>query len=208
MPVINAGDGKNEHPTQTIGDFYTIHRHFGQLEGLNVAVVGDYEAYRAHHSTLKAIAKMGMKAYVMETDFNQIPLDIKLSLGDNLVSVNNLNDALAEVDVLDMGRFPKEYKGDDEKSKKRYEQMAKFYLEELMVDYNRLQLMHRDAIGMHPRPKGPEYALSCYKDERMQDVRQMYNMIPSRMGIIALHMGKSIANELEAQGVEYKNPLR
>lgn len=207
VPVINAGDGKNEHPTQTIGDFYTIHRHFGQLEGISVAVVGDYEAYRAHHSTLKAIAKMGMKAYVMETEFNQIPADIKQNLGDSLVSVDNLDDALAEVDVLDMGRFPKEYRGSDSEGKKRYEQMAQFYREELMVDYDRLQLMNPDAIAMHPRPKGPEYALNCYEDKRMQDVRQMYNMIPARMGIIALHMGKSIAKKLETQGIEYDNPL-
>jgi aspartate carbamoyltransferase catalytic subunit len=208
VPVINAGDGTNEHPTQTIGDFYTIHRHFGQLEGLKVAVIGDYEKYRAHHSTLKAIAKMGMKAYVLETKFNKIPEDIKLSLGDNLINVKNLDDALVEVDVLDMGRFPKEYKGSDKNAQKRYEKMAKYYREKLMVDKKRLKIMPKDSIAMHPRPKGPEYALDCYDDSRMKDVRQMYDMVPARMGIIILHMGKSMVEALEDQGISCNNPLK
>ncbi|MBI2008917.1 hypothetical protein HYS84_00710 [Candidatus Saccharibacteria bacterium] len=203
VPVINLGDGRNEHPTQALGDLFTIHKRFKRFEGLRLAVVGDHERYRAHHSLMLGAAAVGMEIIVVESPAAPIPSSLVELLGANLVARHgDLDIAMADTDVLYLGRNPDEYtKKDDEdeeivrREKARSEQLAADY-EGWIVDYDRLQRMKPGSIVMHPRPRRDELNPDADSDPRMKDVEQMANMIPMRMAIIARHLGKSIVEHV------------
>jgi len=199
IPVINLGDGRNEHPTQALGDVFTIHKHFNRFEGLRIAIVGDHERYRAHHSLLLGAAALGMEIIAVESPAAPIPPSIVETLGVNLVArQKDLDTAMGDADVLYLGRNPDEYVEDDDEDKEKAKR-EKARSEELkadyvnwIVDYDRLQQMSPNSIVMHPRPRRDELNPNVDSDPRMKDVEQMANMIPMRMAIIARHLGKSI----------------
>lgn len=196
VPVINLGDGPNEHPTQALGDLYTIHKEFKSFEGLTIAVVGDQERYRAHHSLMIGAAKLGMNIIAVESPVALVPSELVESLGDSLTRTNDLDAAMEAANVLYLGRNPDEYTGADSQEKKRSEELAKAYAS-WTVDYDRLQKrMSPDSIVLHPRPRKNELQANVDDDPRMRDVVQMSNMIPMRMAIIARHLGKSIAGSV------------
>lgn len=197
VPVINLGDGRNEHPTQALGDIFTIHRCFETFEGLRLTVVGDHERYRAHHSLLLGAAALGMEIIAVESPAAPIPPSLVEKLGSNLVArQQDLDTALADTDVLYLGRNPDEYAGENNEEKARSEQLAADYVS-WVVDLDRLQRMKPDAIVMHPRPRRDELNPNVDSDPRMKDVEQMANMIPMRMAIIARHLGKSIEEHVQ-----------
>jgi aspartate carbamoyltransferase catalytic subunit len=191
VPIINLGNGTNEHPTQALGDLFTIHKEFGQIEGLTIAVVGDHLRYRAHHSLLIGSVTMGANVIAVEAPVAPVPKTLADALGSNLLRTNDLDEAMRVCDVLYMGRNPDEYGGEDPAEQERSRQLAKVY-ESWVVDNARLQRMPKNAIGMHPRPRRNELHPSVDVDPRMRDIEQMANMIPMRMAIIARHMGMSI----------------
>jgi aspartate carbamoyltransferase catalytic subunit len=190
--VFNLGDGKRQHPTQAMGDLFTIHRRFKELEGLKIAIVGDHERYRAHHSLMIGAAAVGMEIIAVESKVAPVPESIIETVGPRLIARQyNLDTAMAEADVLYMGRNPDEYDGDDDKEKARSRQLAADF-EAWHVNHARLQRMKSEAIVLHPRPRRDELSPDVDCDPRMADIEQMSNMIPMRMAIIALHAGKSI----------------
>ncbi|MBC7869037.1 hypothetical protein H7X69_02575, partial [Candidatus Saccharibacteria bacterium] len=190
VPVINLGDGRNEHPSQGLGDMFTIYKKFGSFEGLTAAVVGDHERYRAHHSFMIGAVALGMKVIAVESPAAPVPPAMVEKFGDRLTRTDDLDGAMEVADVLDMGRNPDEYAGDDNKEKARSKQLAQDYAS-WIVDYDRIQQMPLDSIILHPRPRRDELHPSVDIDHRMKDVEQMANMIPMRMAIIARHLGKS-----------------
>lgn len=200
VPVINLGDGKNEHPTQALGDLFTIHKKFGRLEGLTMAVVGDHERYRAFHSLLLAAAKVGMTVIAVESIAAPVPINLSKELGSSLERTDDLDEAMRHANVLYMGRCPDEYDGkDDLEEEWRSHLLAEAYAG-WRVDYDRLQQMDPNGIVLHPRPRKNELDPSIDSDPRAWDVEQMAHMIPMRMAIIARHLsGLSIRNEVRAQ---------
>lgn len=203
VPVINAGDGRWQHPTQAIGDLFTIQKRFdGQLDGLTIAIVGDHERYRAHHSLMLGAAAVGMNIIAVETPIAPIPDSIIEAVGPSLISrQEDLDGAMAEADILYIGRSPDEYTDDDKEERARAEALAKVY-EGWTVDLRRIQQMETDSIVMHPRPRKGELLPDVDADPRMADVEQMANMIPVRMAIIALHAGKSIIEASQETNAE------
>ncbi len=195
VPVINLGDGHNEHPTQALGDMFTIHKKFGRFEGLVAAVVGDHERYRAHHSFMIAAATLGMDLVAVESPAAPVPPELVELLGSRLTRTQDLDGAMRDADVLYLGRNPDEYTGEDPAEIVRAEQLARDYTT-WVVDYERIQQMSPDSIVMHPRPRRDELDPSVDCDPRMKDVEQMANMIPMRMAIIAQHLGESILKNL------------
>ncbi|MGD1012355.1 MAG: hypothetical protein ABR925_07480 [Acidimicrobiales bacterium] len=193
VPVINLGDGKNEHPTQALGDLFTIHKRFKTLDGLNLVMVGDQERYRAFHSLLIGAVTMGMHVVAVESVAAPVPRRLVDEAGGNLEVTRDLDGAMAEADVLYVGRNPDEYEGDDPVEKQRGAQLAEDF-REWSVDYERIQKMRPDSIVMHPRPRRNELNPDIDSDPRAADVGQMFNMIPMRMAIIARHLGASIAH--------------
>lgn len=191
VPVINLGDGTNEHPTQGLGDMFTIHKEFGSFEGLTTAVVGDLERYRAHHSFLLGATALGMNVVAVETKYSKVPKGIAEALGSRLQTTEDINAALKVADVLYIGRNPKEYKGKNRFEKKRSKQMLEAY-SGWTITPERLSIMSPDSIVMHPRPRNAELPVSIDKNPRMRDVQQMDNMTAMRMAIFARHLGASI----------------
>lgn len=191
VPVINLGDGTNEHPTQTMGDMFTIYRRFKRLDGLTATVVGDHERYRAHHSFMLAAKKLGMTVIAVESSAAPVPHELITELGDNLQRTDDLDEAMRYSDVVVLGRNPDEYSGDDAAEQARSRQLAVDYAV-WRIDRKRLQQLRPDGMLMHPRPRRDELDPSVDDDPRAADVEQMANMIPMRMAIIAGALGRSV----------------
>jgi aspartate carbamoyltransferase catalytic subunit len=195
VPIINLGDGRNEHPTQALGDMYTIYKEFGSFDGLTATVVGDQERYRAHHSFMLGAAALGMSIIAVESPSAPVPPSLVERLGDKLTRTDDMDEAMRAADVLYIGRNPDEYDGSDSQEKARSTRLALDYAS-WIVDHDRIQKMSPDSIILHPRPRRDELHPSVDTDPRMKDVAQMANMIPMRMAIIARHLGKSIVGAL------------
>jgi aspartate carbamoyltransferase catalytic subunit len=192
--VINLGDGKNEHITQGLGDLYTIKKHLGELKGARALVAGDWERYRAFHSFALGAVAMGMEVVAVESSAAQVPEELAAELGDKLVRVKteDFDAELAKTNVLYMGRRPDEFTDLENPAEVTRSEQVAAYFEEIAMDYERLQQMPTDSIGMHPRPRRDELHPDIDKDHRMVDVGQMELMIPMRMAILAGTRGKSI----------------
>lgn len=195
VPVINLGDGRNEHPTQALGDFFTIHRRFTNLSGLTLVMVGDHERYRAFHSLLIGAVTLGINIIAVESSAAPVPEEYVKLAGNKLTITTDLDEAMRQADVLYIGRNPDEYNGDDASEKKRSKVLAKAY-KSWIVDSERLQQMPKNSIVLHPRPRRDELHPSIDSDPRAADVEQMANMIPMRMAIFARHLGVSIKDSL------------
>lgn len=111
VPVLNAGDGANQHPTQTLLDLFTIQETQGRLENLNVAMVGDLKYGRTVHSLTQALAKFnGNRFYFIAPDALAMPqyiLDMLDEKGIAWSLHNAIDDVMAEVDILYMTRVQK-----------------------------------------------------------------------------------------------------
>ena len=188
-PIINLGDGTNEHVTQALGDMYTIYLRFGKLEGLKLCLIGDMQSYRAHHSLVLMAYLFDMEVYVVESPEAQLPTKYVELLGNKLHQVNNLDDVIDQVDILYAGRMPKEYFNDDHHNQLLQEAYAKW-----VIDSERLKKFSPNGIVMHPRPRGPELHPSIDNDVRAADVEQMSNMIPMRQAIIASAFGVRLSD--------------
>lgn len=112
VPVLNAGDGANQHPTQTLLDLFTIQETQGRLENLNVAMVGDLKYGRTVHSLTQALAKFnGNRFYFIAPDALAMPqyiLDMLDEKGIAWSLHSAIDDVMAEVDILYMTRVQKE----------------------------------------------------------------------------------------------------
>lgn len=196
VPVINLGDGKNEHPTQALGDMFTIHKKFKRFEDLTAVVVGDHERYRAHHSFMLAAAELGMRIVAVEAPCSLVPDSIAEKLGDSLKRTTKLDQAIRSADILYMGRNPDEYSDEADPLEKDRSQQLALSFSSWIIDRHRLGQMPEGSIVMHPRPRRDELAIDSDLDHRMKDVQQMVNMIPMRMAIFARHLGKSIKDAI------------
>ncbi|MBI4991098.1 aspartate carbamoyltransferase [Candidatus Gottesmanbacteria bacterium] len=149
MPVINAGDGINEHPTQALFDTYTIHKHFAGLDNLKVALVGDLKNGRTVHSLSQVLAKMGKNLFFhfVSPAVLKMPEEIKKiikSSGTNFSETDNLSSVISESDVIYMTRVQKERFTDITE----YERLKSFY----MLEKKMLNNAKKRVIIMHPLP--------------------------------------------------------
>jgi aspartate carbamoyltransferase catalytic subunit len=192
VPIINLGDGKVEHPTQALGDLFTIQRNVARPEDATIVMVGDHERYRAFHSLIIGAVTLGMDVIAVESPVAPVPQTLVDFAGTKLQRTGDLDEALPYANVLYMGRNPDEYDGKDAAELERSRELAAAY-DGWVVNDLRLQLMPADGIGLHPRPRRNELHASVDGDPRMRDVSQMELMVSMRMAIIARHMGASIA---------------
>jgi len=201
VPVINLGDGQNEHPTQALGDLFAIYQKYGQFSDLTIGIVGDHERYRAHHSLLIGAKIVGMNVLIVESKEACAPEGYIEFLGDKLVGrTDSIDEALSSVDILYMGRNPDEYTGDDREEKIRRKQLGEDY-KRWEVDLHRLQQMKRGGALMHPRPRNGEVKPDVDSDPRSYDIPQMRKMVPVRMSVIATLLGKTIEPPIKKTGL-------
>lgn len=178
IPVINAGDGTNEHPTQALLDMFTIREHKGQLEGLTVAIVGDIIHGRVAHSDMWGLLTMGAKVR-----FVGPPTLIPESVKDFGVEVyHNLDEALEGVDVINMLRIQRE------RMTKNFFPSSKEYSRIFGLNMERLKRCKPGVLVMHPGPinRGVEIDSDVADCKSSVILEQVTNGIAVRMALLYL----------------------
>ncbi len=176
VPVVNAGDGPGEHPTQTLIDLYTMRKAHGKLDGLRVAIVGDLKFGRTVHSLVPALQRLGIKAIAVAAP----GLDLPKSLSGALETAT-LEEAAATCDVLYVTRVQKERFGD----LREYEAVKGAFV----VDAALLARTKSRAIVMHPLPRVDEVAPDVDGLPAAKYFDQARNGVPVRMAVLATLLG-------------------
>ncbi len=185
-PIINAGDGIGEHPTQALLDLYTIQRELGRLDGLKVAMVGDLKYGRTVHSLTKLLSLYNVDFYFVSPDILKMPPDLVADVrarGHRATEVEDVHDVIADADVLYVTRVQKERFHD----LAQYDQVKDYYI----VDPELMQQAKRDMIVMHPLPRVGEISYAVDQDPRAAYFRQMENGMFIRMALLAAVLGKA-----------------
>jgi aspartate carbamoyltransferase catalytic subunit len=180
VPVINGGDGRGQHPTQSLLDLYTIRDELGQLDGVTVALVGDL----ANGRTVRSLAYLLSKYREVEVWFvapSQVAMgdDIKRYLEQNGVrwhETTDLDAVLPQVDVVYQTRIQKE-RFDSEAD---YRAVKGIYV----IDEDAMARLRHDAIVMHPLPRLDEIDPAVDGDRRSAYFRQARNGVQVRMALL------------------------
>ncbi len=184
IPVINAGDGKNQHPTQTLIDLYTIYRKLGTIDGLSYAVVGDLRYARTAHSFLLALTLFNPKSVYLVSPPQLRPSDSLLAeLRERKLRfymTEKLSEVVDMVDVLYITRIQKERFPDPEE----YEKVKGSY----RLTYEMIKDREKPII-LHPLPRVDELDNRIDKTKVAAYFDQVKFSVPVRMSIIAWTMG-------------------
>lgn len=173
VPLINAGNGIQEHPTQCLLDMFTMERHFGQVSGLTVAIIGDVAHSRVASSHLTALPKMGARV-IVSGPRHMIPTEYR-----GPVEFMPVDEAVAEADVVMMLRVQLE----------RFSDLAlsiDAYHRDYGLTEERVKKMKPNSVIMHPGPvnRGVEIAGSLIECDRSLINTQVYNGVLTRMAIL------------------------
>ena len=180
VPVVNAGDGPGEHPTQALLDLYTIQREVGRIEDVQVAFCGDLRFGRTARSLALLLSRYpGVRAVFVAPDVVQVGGDILSHLeaqGVPYVLTDMLRDVAGEVDVVYQTRVQKE----------RFSDIAEF--EEarraIRIDATVMRSLRESAVVMHPLPRVDEIAPEVDTDPRAAYFRQAQNGVAIRMALL------------------------
>jgi aspartate carbamoyltransferase catalytic subunit len=172
VPIVNAGDGPGEHPTQTLIDLYTMREHAGRIEGLQVALVGDLKFGRTVHSLLPALRRLGAKPVAVAAPGLELPKAVGAG-----VPVMNLEEAARTSDVLYVTRVQKERFADA----KEYEALRG----SMRVDADLLTRTKSKAIVLHPLPRVDEIAADVDALPAAKYFEQAKNGVPVRMAVLS-----------------------
>ncbi|MFH1218625.1 MAG: aspartate carbamoyltransferase [Candidatus Peregrinibacteria bacterium] len=170
VPVINAGDGASEHPTQGLLDVYTIWKEKGGLDGLVVGMVGDLKYGRVPHSQYELLNKFDVKFIFVSPEELGMPSECN---GDRVV---DLESVIGEMDVIAMTRIQKERLDSEEVYKK--------YAGSYVLDGELMKKAKTDAIVMHPLPRVDEISREVDADPRAKYFEQVKNGVFVRMALL------------------------
>ena len=182
VPFINAGDGGNQHPTQTLTDLLTIKSLKGNLENHTIGLCGDLKNGRTVHSLVKAMARYKNTKFVF---ISPKELDIKEAIkGHEYYETTNLDEAIEKLDVLYMTRVQQERFED----KAEYDRLKDYYI------LNKAKLNHakKDMLVMHPLPRVNEIDTDVDPDERAVYFKQAKYGMFVRMALITRLLGVDI----------------
>lgn len=186
MPVINAGDGGHQHPTQTLTDLLTIRRTLGTFENITVGCCGDLKFGRTVHSLIKALSRYkNVKFVLISPEELTIPdyvrKEVLIKNNIEFKEVRTMQEALGEVDVLYMTRVQRErfFNEDD------YIRLKDTYI----LDNEKMQLAKKDMIVLHPLPRVNEISTEVDSDPRAKYFEQAKNGMFVRMALIMSLLG-------------------
>src|SRR6201998_1155457 len=184
IPVINAGDGMHEHPSQALLDAFTILKHKKSFRGLQVAIVGDIFHSRVTRSNCHLLTRFGAKITLCGPP--EFVPDVAATLAPGLRVTRHIEDALRGADVVMLLRVQKERL---EGKKIRLQD----YIARYQMTTARLKLAKRDAIVMHPGPiiRGLELTAEVADGPQSVIVNEVHNGVPTRMAILARALGKA-----------------
>ena len=180
IPVINAGDGGHNHPTQTLTDLLTIHREKGRFDNLTIGLCGDLKFGRTVHSLISAMARYeGIKFVLISPNELKIPDYVESFLQENSIKytqTNNLMSVLPELDILYMTRVQRERFFNEED----YLRLKDSYV----LTPEKLNVAKSDLSIMHPLPRVNEISVAVDDDPRACYFRQALNGKYIRMALI------------------------
>jgi aspartate carbamoyltransferase catalytic subunit len=184
VPVINAGDGMHEHPTQALLDAYTILRHRKTLTGLQMAIVGDIYHSRVARSAIHLLSKFGARITLCGPP--EFLPEVATSLAPGLHITRTVEEAVRGADAVMVLRVQKERLAG---TKLRLQD----YISRYQLTTARLKLAKRDAILMHPGPiiRGLELTWEVADCPQSVIVEEVHNGVPVRMAILGKALGKA-----------------
>ncbi len=182
IPLINGGDGANQHPTQTLLDLYTIKKKFGKIDGLDIAIVGDLKYGRTVHSLTNALASYNVKLRFISPKELKMPRQMVKELEDNNIPVKETSKLnLKDSDVVYATRIQKERFPDPQE----YERVKGAYV----IDLETTEGLKKSAIIMHPLPRVGEISPEVDGTKFAHYFEQSRNAIPVRMALLCLVCG-------------------
>ena len=186
IPVINAGDGGHQHPTQTLADLLTIRSIKGRLNNITIGFCGDLKFGRTVHSLINALIRYdNVRIVLISPEELKVPDYVR----DDVLRANNiefkevekLEDAMGELDVLYMTRVQKERFFNEED----YVRLKDFYI----LTKEKMELAKDDMIVLHPLPRVNEISVDVDDDPRACYFRQAQYAVYVRMALILTLLG-------------------
>ena len=183
VPVINAGSGAEEHPTQALLDLYTMQREKGRIDGLTVGLVGDLRYGRTVHSLAYALAQYDIKLHLISPDQLRMRRDVLVEVEKKIrvEESTDLRKLLPVLDVIYMTRIQKERFQD----LAEYEKVRGVY----RLDAAELESAKTDAIVMHPLPRVDEISSDVDGTVHSKYFKQVWYGLLTRMTLISLVLG-------------------
>ena len=181
IPVINAGDGGHNHPTQTLADLLTISREMGRLSNLTIGLCGDLKYGRTVHSLIEAMSRYeGIRFVLISPNELNIPGFIRYNVLEKhsipYTEVSSLEEAMPQLDVLYMTRIQRERFDDPYE----YERLKDSYI----LDTEKMKLAKQEMCVLHPLPRVNEISVKVDDDPRAAYFRQALNGKYMRMALI------------------------
>ena len=186
IPVINAGDGGHQHPTQTLTDLLTIRRRKGRLDHLTIGLCGDLKFGRTVHSLIKSLARYeDIRFILISPEELRVPdyiiNDVLVAKNIPYTEVRSLEDAMPQLDILYMTRVQRERFFNEED----YVRLKNSYI----LTEEKMKLGRPDLAVLHPLPRVNEIALSVDNDPRAAYFEQAHNGVYVRMALIMTLLG-------------------
>ena len=186
IPVINAGDGGHQHPTQTLTDLMTIRELRGSLDNFTIGLCGDLKFGRTVHSLINSLVRYSNVRFVLIS-----PKELRIPdyIRDDVLSANNaeftevesLEEAIPQLDILNMTRVQRErFFSEDE-----YLRMKDFYV----LDTAKMALAKDNMYVLHPLPRVNEISVEVDDDPRAAYFKQVQYGVYLRMALIMTHLG-------------------
>ena len=191
IPVLNAGDGAGNHPTQTLLDLFTIRHTHGSLEGLNVILVGDLRYGRTVHSLSHALVRFGASLTLVSPSTLRMPDEIVSDLrahGAEVTETDSLYDQIAVADVIYMTRIQKERFPDEDE----YAKVAGIY----KLTASDLAGAKEGMAVMHPLPRVDEIDPSVDSTDYARYFQQAFNGVPTRMALLCRSLGVDVPKKV------------
>ena len=192
IPILNAGDGAGNHPTQTMLDLFTIREAHGSLEGLNVMMVGDLRYGRTTHSLSHALVRFGAKLTLVSPKSLKMPIEIVSDLKSHGADINETEEMISSIssaDVIYMTRIQKERFPDEDE----YNKVADVY----KLDASDLVQAKKEMIIMHPLPRVNELHPSVDSTEHAKYFQQAFNGVPTRMALLCRGLGIEVPKKVK-----------
>lgn len=181
IPVINAGDGGHQHPTQTLADLMTIKELKGGFDNLTIGLCGDLKFGRTVHSLIESLVRYNNVKFILISPKElQVPSyirnDVLIASGNEFEEVERLEDAIPKLDILYMTRVQKERFFNEEE----YMRMKDYYI----LDKAKMELAKDDMIVLHPLPRVNEISVEVDDDPRACYFKQVKYGMYMRMALI------------------------
>lgn len=182
-PLINAGDGGHQHPTQTLTDLLTIRQEKGRLENLTIGLCGDLKFGRTIHSLIRAMDRYaGIRLIFISPDELQLPSYVKDEIENaSFEETKNLEEAMGELDILYMSRVQRERFVSEEE----YLRLKDIYI----LDTAKMEKAKPDAMILHPLPRVNEISVEVDQDPRAKYFEQAHYGMIVRMALLMKVLG-------------------